>query len=564
MTELNDEQRIEARDPIGGLQLLDEVGEVQRSTLYRYSFPEQEYSIKVDSNVNDPATMKSCGTVFAIDGARRTIDLKRGKGSQAPHPTSIVALDHVNSAVMRQSLLRVGDWVVEHGISAEGPYRAARSLLLREPPKLWAESPLAGAPLQHANEDGLESACRIGRSLVQSVLPIQGPPGAGKTFTGSHMIVELLRHGKKVGITANSHKVIGNLLDAVCKRATEQGVDLRAIQSAADNAGVDHAWVKQAKDSKAVGPELKSGDCNLAAGTAWLWSREDMQGTVDVLFVDEAGQMSLAYVVSVAPAAGSLVLLGDPLQLDQPLKGVHPPGAEASALGHLLGNHATIPPDRGLFLETTWRLHPSVCTFTSEAFYESKLEPQELLVRQNISTDLFDGPGLWIWPVEHEGNDTASEEEALVIARMAHELVDGPATWVNRYGEVSKIGWNEVLIVAPYNAQVGMIQRLLPLARVGTVDKFQGQEAPVSIYSMATSNPEDAPRGMSFLYSRNRLNVASSRARCATILVCSPNLLRVYARTPEQMRLANALCQFAEMARNVKNASADVKQIRAD
>ncbi len=554
MTELNDEERVEAREPIGGLEFLDRVGEVQRSVLYRYRYPEQDHSIKVDSTVHDPNTMKSCGTVESIDEAKRTIDLKRGKNNTAPHPTSIVPLDHVNSAVMRDSLLRLGEWVAEHGITANGANRAARALLLREPPQLWGQSNEGGQPLQHADESILDAACRIGRTLVQSVLPIQGPPGAGKTFTGAHMIVDLLRMGKKVGITANSHKVIGNLLEAVCLRAAADGVDLCAIQNAPDGAGVDHPNVKGA-DSKSVGPELASGECDLAAGTAWLWSRPDMECSVDVLFVDEAGQMSLAYVTAVASAAGALVLLGDPQQLDQPLKGIHPPGADASALGHLLGAHATIPSDRGLFLETTWRLHPNVCQFTSEAFYESKLVSESQLCNQAIATGLFDGPGLWLWPVEHEGNDTASEEEALVVAQIARELVESPATWVDQKGVERDIGWADVLIVAPYNAQVGMIQRRLPTeARVGTVDKFQGQEAPVSIYSMATSNPEGAPRGMSFLYSRNRLNVASSRARCAAILVCSPNLLSVCARTPEQMRLANALCQFAELARTPRPA----------
>ena len=151
-------------------------------------------------------------------------------------------------------------------------------------------------------------------------------------------------------------------------------------------------------------------------------------------------------------------------------------------------------------------------------------------------------------PVLHEGNRNESPEEAAVVAGLVEGLLDGGASWTDGDGRNHPIRPADVLIVAPYNAQVAAIERALPAARVGTVDKFQGQEAPVSVYSMATSSPEDAPRGMEFLYSLNRLNVATSRARCLAVVVASPALIRVRARTPRQMRLANALCRFLELA----------------
>jgi superfamily I DNA and/or RNA helicase len=217
----------------------------------------------------------------------------------------------------------------------------------------------------------------------------------------------------------------------------------------------------------------------------------------------------------------------------------------------VLGDDATIPPDRGLFLETTWRLHPALTLFTSEPFYDGRLasEPHLDIQRLLAPGAPVDGVGPRLLGRATHGADNESPEEAEAVASLARSLVEGRARWTNEEGLTKPIGWDDVLIVAPYNAQVGAIKRLLPPeARVGTVDKFQGQEAPISIYSLTTSSPELAPRGMDFLYSRNRLNVATSRARCVAVVVASPDLLRVRARTPEQMRLANAFCRFAEFA----------------
>jgi uncharacterized protein len=286
-----------------------------------------------------------------------------------------------------------------------------------------------------------------------------------------------------------------------------------------------------------------------------------MEASVDVLLVDEAGQFSLANTVAVSPAGRSLVLLGDPQQLDQPLKGSHPPGAERSALAHLLadgprGAQETMPPDLGLFIERTWRLHPAICGFTSEVFYASELEPVEGLERQAVrAAPPLAGAGIrWI-PIEHAGNDVESAEEAAAISALLGELLD-PATgaaWTDPRGVTAPLRDADVVVVAPYNAHVDRIAATLRAAglgavRVGTVDKFQGQEAPISIYAMGSSSPEDAPRGMEFLYSLNRLNVATSRARCVAAVVASPALVRVACRTPGQMRLANALCRLVEVA----------------
>ena len=270
---------------------------------------------------------------------------------------------------------------------------------------------------------------------------------------------------------------------------------------------------------------------------------------VDVLFIDEAGQMSLANVLAVAQAAANIVLLGDPQQLEQPSRGSHPEGAEVSALEHLLDGDHTIADDRGLFLGDTWRLHPAICSFTSELFYDDRLRSRPDLAVQAIGgATPFAGSGLWFCPVHHDGNQNSAPEEMEHVADVYEGLVAGHVTWTDRHGRTAPLTAEDILIVAPYNAHVSAIAARLPGAKVGTVDRFQGQEAPVVIYSLATSSPEEAPRGMEFLYSLNRLNVATSRARCACILVANPLLFEPECRTPHQMRLANALCRYLELA----------------
>ena len=402
------------------------------------------------------------------------------------------------------------------------------------------------------DESTVDAAKRIGTLLDCSVLPIQGPPGSGKTFTGARMICELVRQGKKVGITAISHKVIRNLLLEVIKAANEAGLKgLNCMQKVNEKPDALPPGITLAADNAEPLAALRRG-VQVVGGTAWLWSREEYFEAVDVLFVDEAGQMSLANVLAVSQAAKNVVLLGDPQQLEQPVKGSHPDGAAVSALEHLLAGEKTISPDKGLFLEKTWRLHPKLCEFTSEVFYEGRLHPREGLENQKIEGHPWLGEsGLWFVPVAHEGNQNASAEEVECIAGLVASLVRAGVNWIDDKGQSRPLRLDDVLIVAPYNAQVSDLSNRIPNARVGTVDKFQGQQAPVVIYSLTTSSPEDAPRGMEFLYSLNRLNVATSRAQAVVIVVGSPRLLEPECRSPRQMQLANALCRYAEMARVV-------------
>jgi uncharacterized protein len=247
------------------------------------------------------------------------------------------------------------------------------------------------------------------------------------------------------------------------------------------------------------------------------------------------------------------VLLGDPQQLEQPQRGAHPEGAEVAALVHVLGGGKTIEDKSGLFLEETWRLHPAICQFTSEVFYEGRLHSRDGLDKQALSGGTpFAGSGLFYVPAAHSGNQNSSPEEVEAIARIVKSLLTPSVRFNDSKGESRRLGESDVLVVAPYNAQVAaLIDRLPSGVRVGTVDRFQGQQAPVVIYSMTSSSAEDAPRGMSFLYNPNRLNVATSRAQCISILVATHQLLEPECSTPEQMRWANGLCRYRELAAEV-------------
>jgi uncharacterized protein len=296
-------------------------------------------------------------------------------------------------------------------------------------------------------------------------------------------------------------------------------------------------------DSSDHWQNLLDPELDLIAGTAWLFAREDFGGFCDTLIVDEAGQVALADVVAVGHAARNLVFLGDPNQLPQVSQGAHPEAARASVLQHLLGADTTVLPNRGIFLAETWRLRPELAVFTSDAYYAGRLEFAEVCTRRSLAV----GNGLVFRPVEHAGNGAMSWEEASAVASAVLALLATPYT--DERGAVRPLGAADILVVTPYNAQVRALRASVPRGvRVGTVDKFQGQEAPVVLVSLASSSSDDAPRGLSFVFNRNRINVATSRAQCRVEIVCSSRLLDADCRTVEQMSLVNALCRFVELA----------------
>ncbi|MBA3331218.1 MAG: ribonuclease H-like domain-containing protein, partial [Actinobacteria bacterium] len=518
-------------DAIGGLERAGPPVESNRSLVYPFTFPAQEHKLSAGSEVFDPLTLKGAGSIEALDDERGTLELRRGPALEdVPLPESLIPGGPFATKAQRAALRRLAE-----SMAADSDrYPALRSLLRRELPRVTGVPP--GSPLP---QDDLDAARWLVASLDRSTLVVQGPPGSGKTYLGARLIVHLMRLGRRVGVASTSHKAIHNLLDEVERVAHKEGVAFRGLKKGSSYPG--RFIPTSGNQNQFSAPEE---DVLLLAGTGWLFSRDDMEEAgIDTLFVDEAGQVSLADALAMGTCARNLVLLGDPQQLAQVSQGTHPPGAAASVLEHVLGEDETITSERGLFLGFTWRMHPDVCRFVSETSYEGRLHSAEQCARQGTSL----GTGLRYLPVEHAANRQSSREEADCIAAEVERLIAG--TYTSCEGKTRRLTYDDILVVAPYNAQVRCLRAALPAAvRVGTVDKFQGQEAPVVLFSMATSSGEDLPRNLGFLFSRNRLNVAVSRAQCLAYLAASPKLLEIRCRSVEEMRLVNALCRFVEVA----------------
>jgi uncharacterized protein len=539
------------------LRFEEDLGRIDKSALHQYRFdPAQDSKVvegksylalapKAHSSDWDQSTVK----VIALDPVAGTIRLKRNAGN--PHPVALIPTTPYGTEPMRSALGRLADYVVANGVEGPGRYRAARDLILRAPPRISGLG--GGAPLPPDGGDMTPIARDLALRLDETVLAIQGPPGTGKTYTAARMILDLVDAGKRVGVTAQSHRVIANLLEAVQRAAAAERRFVRIGQryDGDDDAGNGFGIERIAK-SDDVAPGLARRAWDVVGGTSWLWAREDLEEALDVLFVDEAGQVSLATVCAVACAARSVVLLGDPNQLPQVSQGTHPEGAAASALEHLVGDAKTIAPDRGLLLGTTYRLHPDVNAFVSDAFYEGRLATAPPNALQRIEDgEPVGGTGIRHVAIRTTGASNRSRDEAAWIADAIATLRG--RRWINERGEERALEVDDVIVVAPYNAQVAEIGRAVKDrigidANVGTVDKFQGREGAVAIYSMTTSTPEDAPRDLEFLYSGNRLNVAVSRARALAVVIANPALFRVACHTPEQMRLLNAFCRLLEVA----------------
>jgi uncharacterized protein len=552
----NADDLFEDAEAIANLEYEGVVGQESRSLLHRYRFdPGQFFKIEVGQAVCDPdserrkreegVAITGPGTLVSLNEVEGTLVLKRSQTSTSPHPHHLIPGGPIGTAEQREALRRLARFVISDGIDGPGPYRAVRDLLLRRSPRLGNGQ---NGPLCREGQDPSDAAIQLTPKLEAGYLAIQGPPGSGKTWTAAQIVVDLVNSGFSVGVTANSHKVIVHLLDETIEAA--KGRPIAISQKADENQACSHPWVTRRDHPAQVVSDLDIGT-KLIAGTAWLFSRSDLDQCLDYLVIDEAGQLSLANVCAVGTAARNIVLVGDPRQLAQPSKGTHPPGAEVSALEHVLGNADTMPPGLGIFIDHTRRLHPEICHFVSEIVYDGRLRSLPGRERQAVGgTDTLAGSGLRWVPIEHHGNSTSAPEEAAAVKKLVTNLLG--RMWTDSKGQTRELTSDDILVVAPYNAQVATIGRLLDDGvAVGTVDKFQGQEAPVVIVSLTTSSSDQVPRGMEFLYSRNRLNVAVSRAQGVSIVVGSPALLSVSCHTVEQLRLANGLCHYVEMSRTI-------------
>ena len=457
-------------------------------------------------------------------------------------PESVVLNDWVSVSPKPDALAALADQVLRRASLPSGA-GGGLALLRRDLPTFGS----GAGPAHDRFDDDIDAMRTWVRHLDRTTVAIQGPPGTGKTYRGAHLVHSLITAGQRVGITAFSHAAIDNLLRAVMALFDDLGGSdqLRPVRKQKKPANGGIPGVKYVDDNAKVA----NGDYNLVAGTTWLFANEQVRNApVDVLIIDEAGQMSLADTLAASTSARNLILLGDPLQLPQVSLAAHPRGSGASALEHVLGDHVTLPDDRGVFLSETRRMHPDVCDFVSEVIYDGRLSSHPDCARQ--ATEF--GTGVRWLAAQHEGRSTESVEEAQIVLDTVRHLIG--TKWIDQHGMTATLTPSDVMVVAPYNDQVARLRRTLDSdsntcgVPVGTVDKFQGQEAAVVLFSMTASSASDAPRGTDFLFSRNRLNVAVSRARCLAYLICTEQLLNSRARDVEEMKLLSCLASFIEHA----------------
>lgn len=538
------EELIEDSECIGGLTVDTTVPPrpEKRSKVWTLHFPEQEMKLAAGKTAVRADTGESL-EILSLDDRALTLELKVGPTREPLiDGISLIPTGPRDDTIQREAIARYAEAVIA---GRENDYAAITSIVRKDRPRLTT-----GTIVGEDSSSSLLSKTidAVGR-MDDSHLVIQGPPGTGKTFTSAHSIVDLLKNGKRVGVTAFTHKAINNLLREIEEVAAERRVKFAgAKKSNEPDQRLDGSVIVDTDDNAVAAADHHQ----LVAGTAWLFSRPEFDRKLDYLFVEEAGQMSLASVVSCGVSARSVVLVGDQMQLSQPVKGAHPGESGVSALDHLMGSWATVPEDRGIFLAKTWRMQPNLCRFVSDAFYDGKLESVESAAQQKLilSGDAHGGlapVGLRFVRVNHEDRTQKSIEEANRLNDIYRELLQ--QDWVDQWGKTKPITADDVVVVSPYNMQVNLLKQLLPSGtRVGTVDKFQGQEGAVVLISMAASSAEKIPRGMEFLFSQNRLNVAVSRARCLSTILASPLLLGIPCRTVQQMRLANVPCWFASYA----------------
>lgn len=533
-------------EALGDLHLLDvpprKLKPRDQNLVYTYEFPQQEF--RLSGKVHDPDLRCQAGEIVAIDEQRRRLEIKLGKAITPERLRALIPGTPISDKMKRERMEEIAQLYLTGELQAHSP--ATYDLLLAHPPRIGrATVQPADVSKERVSEtiDALQGGC----------LPIQGPPGTGKSTKAAWAIVDLLQRGKRVGIMAYSHKAVHNLLRKVEETAHARRFRFSGCHKESETEGSTYdaydPW-SMVESSDSVSAFLHP-DCLLASGTTYAWADGSLPGTFDYLFIDEAGQICLADALVASRAARNVVLLGDPQQLPQVKAGSHPVGADLSVLEHLLGDARTIAPERGIFLDVSYRMHPEICVFLSEAIYDGRLHAAASTGRNRVDSLGLSGSGLFYLPVAHDGNRTRSDEEAAAIVREIDALLRGTVT----LGDAAPRTLTEadILVVAPYNMQRIRITELLQRAgqsgvRVGTVDKFQGQEAPVVFYSMAASSAEHAPRGLNFLFNRNRFNVAISRAQCMSVLAGSPTLLRAHCTTIENMSLVNLLCRFAEEA----------------
>jgi len=536
---LTDDELIDDPTCIGNMHIFGSQVQEKRSLIYTYKYEDQEFKIKAGkeatlANNLDPEIKDRAGSIISIDHDKKIVTIKRGTSQgRLQDNISIGPPPPFKTDKLEASTYKFIDSVIEK----KNKYNALISILLKQNPKIKG---IKEGDKIIKTHDFTSEIPKIISNLDNSYIYIQGPPGTGKTTQASNAIVELLKSNKKIGITANSHKVIHNLLDKI--ENISSGVPFRGLKmgrSTDEDTIYNSQHIKTSSNEKDFIDGLNSNNTLIYAGTKYHFSSSYYDSKLDYLFIDEAGQVSLADIIAIGSVAKNIVLIGDQLQLGQPIKGSHPGESGKSILDFLLEGKDTIPAHRGIFLNKTYRLNSKINEFISNNFYEDKLVTDVITDKRKISFDkkhIIKKEGVHHISMDHKDNIQKSIEEGQVIKKILNEMIglkyfDG--------AKDRKLTLEDFLIISPYNAQVNYLMSVLKNAKVGTIDKFQGQEAVVTIISMTSSDSDILPRNKEFFFNRNRLNVAISRAQCVSIILFNPELLKTSPRSVEQIKLLN-------------------------
>lgn len=528
-------------DALASLIAIGEPWDIKKSVARQYEYPVQQTKLRKGkkASVCDPDGKVRAVTVEELDRTARQITLKIGKANAA------VLTDELHlhpNAPLENKVIRAAVLDVIRDQCEGKCYTAIDDLLSRRLPRLAGQ---ASGPILKGGELVADVVDAVGR-MDGTVMPIQGPPGTGKTYVTAHAILALLASGKRVAVASQAHEAIRNVLSGTVAACGSDNFPYVAAHKVSDPRELDYPVggpVVCATDNH----DAVLSTADLVGGTVFLFSRPENVQKFDWLFVDEAGQVSLANLIAMGRVARNIVLVGDPQQLPMVIQGAHPEPANRSCLEWLLGEHATVPEDTGIFLPVTRRMHPGVCSFISEQVYEGRLESHPSTLAQSVRAPGLPQSGAFWVPVAHAGNAQVADEEVIAIRSVVDTLLKGE--WTSSSGLTAPIHGSDIIVVAPYNAQVLALREVLPReVRVGTVDKFQGQEAAVCLVSMTASSAEEIPRGLEFLLSRNRINVAVSRARALALVFGSPRLRQTQCETVEQVRLVNTLCALPELS----------------
>ena len=555
----SDEDLIDDSECIGFMEKVNEEfgkdGKGKTIKVFNYKFSKQDFKVQEKDSVINATDGNletySVGKILSIDESKKdenTIEISSSK--DLPQILSIAKGEFYNHKIIIDAIRRF----ITSVINGEKKYKATYEFLKKSYPKIKnikeGETIIKGGNF-------LEESFMAVESMDNSYLYFQGPPGVGKTHTAAHIIIELIKKSKKIGITANSHKVIFNLLTKI-EELSKDDFSFNGYHksgSTPDKRFNDGKFIKNISDTKKMDLEFESLDADLFSGTAWCFSRPACDEKLDYLFIDEAGQLTTADVLAISLSAKNIVIIGDQMQLSSPISAVHPGDSGQSLPEYLLEGNDTINSNKGIFIDKSRRLHPKLRQFISENFYDERLKNFDFTEKRKIifsnKKDSIPETGIVMIDANHkEVCRQKSEEEGSLVKDFYDRLLG--STFLDENDNKKIMDEEDILVVAPYNVQVNYLKSILPKgAKVGTIDKFQGQQAPATIISMTTSDPESLPRNVDFFFSRNRLNVAISRSQCLSIIIMNKKILEIACKKIKHIHLVNTFMKLLKFEKKI-------------